>query len=103
MSDFKCAVNEQNKSIELPLFRLGGSVQQNPHMRAFWASTVSFFLAFLAWFALAPLALDVAVSLDICENQVFPPAQFKTRLAYLKFKNIKTNIAYCQYGKNDAN
>ncbi|CAE8690783.1 unnamed protein product [Polarella glacialis] len=102
MSDFKCAVNEQNKAIELPLLRLGGSVQQNPHMRAFWASTISFFLAFVAWFALAPLALDVAVSLKICENQQFPPAQFKTQLAYLKFKSLKTGIAYCQYGKNDA-
>ncbi|CAE8721682.1 unnamed protein product [Polarella glacialis] len=102
MSDFKCAVNEQNKATELPLLRLGGSVQQNPHMRAFWASTISFFLAFLAWFALAPLALDVAISLKICENQQFPPAQFKTQLAYLKFKSLKTGIAYCQYGKNDA-
>ena len=45
--DFKCNTDENNKATELPLLRLGGTVQQNPHMRAFWASTISFFLAFL--------------------------------------------------------
>ena len=39
------------KSTELPLLRLGGTVQENPHMRAFWASTCSFFIAFVGWFA----------------------------------------------------
>ena len=48
---FKCAVNEALKSTELPLLRLGGTVQENPHMRAFWASTCSFFIAFVGWFA----------------------------------------------------
>ena len=45
--EYKCKVDENNKATELPLLRLGGTVQQNPHMRAFWASTISFFLAFL--------------------------------------------------------
>ena len=45
--DYKCQVDENNKATELPLLRLGGTAQQNPHMRAFWASTISFFLAFL--------------------------------------------------------
>ena len=44
-------------------------------MRAFWASTISFFLAFLGWFALAPLSLEVATSIGQCENQLYPPAQ----------------------------
>ena len=38
------------KATELPLLRVCGTVQQNPHMRAFWASTISFFLAFLGCF-----------------------------------------------------
>ena len=69
MPEYRLATNANNKATELPLCRIGGSVQQNPHMRAFWASTISFFLAFLGWFALAPLALDVAKSMEICENQ----------------------------------
>ncbi|CAE7247528.1 NRT2.5 [Symbiodinium sp. CCMP2592] len=67
-------------------------------MRAFWASTISFFLAFLGWFALAPLGLEVATSMGTCENQLFPPTDFPTRPAYLKFKNLKSGLSYCQYG-----
>jgi len=73
MTEYKLAVNDNNKATELPLCRIGGSVQANPHMRAFWGATISFFLAFLGWFALAPLALDVAKSMEICENQLYPP------------------------------
>ncbi len=47
MPDFKLAVDKNNKATELALIRVCGTVQQNPHMRAFWASTISFFLAFL--------------------------------------------------------
>lgn len=68
-------------------------------MRAFWGSTVSFFLAFLGWFALAPLALDVATSMEICENQLFPPAENPKRQAFLKFTNLKTGNKYCKYGQ----
>ena len=46
-SDFTLAVDENNKATELPLLRVCGTVQQNQHMRAFWASTISLFLAFL--------------------------------------------------------
>ena len=98
MSDFKLAVDENSKATELPLLRVCGTVQQNPHMRAFWASTISFFLAFLGWFALAPLSLEVATSIGQCENQLYPPAQNPTRPAYLKYKNLKTGLTYCQYG-----
>ena len=106
MSDFKLAVNENNKATELPLLRVCGTVQQNPHMRAFWASTISFFLAFLGWFALAPLGLEVATSMGQCENQLYPTAEYPKRVAYLKYKNLKSGLEYCQYGKvldsNDA-
>ena len=50
MADFKLQVDESNKATELPLLRICGTVQQNPHMRAFWGSVFSFFLAFLGWF-----------------------------------------------------
>ena len=49
-------------------------------------------------FALAPLALEVATSIEMCENQIYPPTEFPTRPAYLKFKNLKSGLAYCQYG-----
>jgi len=106
MPEFKLAVNAANKATELPLLRIGGTVEQNPHMRAFWASTISFFLAFVGWFALAPVALDVAYSMEICENQKFPPnldtmQNLKVK-AFLKYKNIKTTKTYCRFGKNDA-
>ena len=48
--EYKLAVDSSNKATELPLLRVCGTVQQNPHMRAFWASTISFFLAFLGCF-----------------------------------------------------
>ena len=50
------------------------------------------------WFALAPLGLEVATSMGTCENQLFPPKENPKRPAYLKFKNLKTGLAYCQYG-----
>ena len=57
------------------------------------------------WFALAPLSLEVATSMGTCENQLFPPEENPTRKAYLKFKNLKSGLAYCQYGviKEDGN
>ena len=99
MADFKLQVDESNKATELPLLRICGTVQQNPHMRAFWGSVFSFFLAFLGWFALAPLGLEVATSINMCENQKFPPAEYPLRPAYLKYKSLKTGLEYCQYGK----
>ncbi|CAL1144704.1 unnamed protein product [Cladocopium goreaui] len=90
MPDFKLAVDKNNKATELALLRVCGTVQQNPHMRAFWASTISCFLAFLGWFALAPLALEVATSMGTCENQLYPPEDNPKRVAYLKYKSLKT-------------
>ena len=36
-----------------------------------------------------------------CENQLYPPEDNPKRVAYLKYKSLKTGKAYCQYGKND--
>merc|ERR1719161_3155110 len=81
------------KSTELPLLRLSGSVKQNPHMRAFWGATCSFFIAFVGWFALAPVALDVIHSIGMCENQLYVVEDEPTRPAFIAYKNIKTGKA----------
>jgi len=99
-SDYAVEVNENNKAVGLNLMpsKLGRDSKHGAHMRAFWASTISFFLAFLGWFALAPVALDVAHSIGICENQVYLPEEHPTRMAFLKFKSIATKEKYCRYG-----
>ena len=97
----KLEVDTDGKAVELRLLRLSGTVEENPHMRAFWGATISFFLAFLGWFALAPLGLEVATSMSICENQMYPPIEHPTRKAYLKFKHLKSGRLYCRYGKDN--
>ena len=93
--------NELNKAVELNLSctKLGRDAKHGCHMRAFWASTSSFFLAFVGWFALAPVAVDVAHSISICENQLYPPMENPSRTAFLKFKTVDGGIAYCTHGK----
>jgi hypothetical protein len=84
------------KSVEPPLLHVIGTVQQKPHMRVFWASMISFFLAFLGWVALAPRTLDGEQSMVVCENQLYPPQEFPKRTAYLKYKTLGTLMTYCQ-------
>eukprot|EP00409_Alexandrium_fundyense_P005282 CAMPEP_0185901094 /NCGR_PEP_ID=MMETSP0196C-20130402/493_1 /TAXON_ID=2932 /ORGANISM="Alexandrium fundyense, Strain CCMP1719" /LENGTH=40 /DNA_ID= /DNA_START= /DNA_END= /DNA_ORIENTATION= len=40
--------------------------------------------------------------MEICENQLYPPDQNPTRMAFIKYKDLKTGEKYCQYGTNDA-
>jgi len=96
-----CVQTENGKATELNLScrKLGSSPQNGAHMRAFWGSTSSFFLAFVGWFALAPVAIDVAHSIEICENQKFNPRENPKRLAFLKFKTVNTKVPYCTYGQ----
>ena len=96
-----CKVNENLKSMELPILRLSGTVKQNPHMRAFWASTCSFFIAFVGWFALAPVAIDVMHSIGQCENQLFTVGEDMTRPAFLEYKSLATGKPYCVHGLVD--
>merc|ERR1712048_1431150 len=49
----------------------------------------------------APLGLEVASSMGVCENQLYPPEDYPKRKAFIKYKNIKTLETYCQYGKNE--
>merc|ERR1719428_256842 len=72
-------------------------------MRAFWASTCSFFIAFVGWFALAPVAIDVMHSIGQCENQIYKvgdPA-YMTRPGFVDYKEVATGKGYCVHGKND--
>jgi len=98
-SDYVVPVDENLKATTLDLSpkARGTNRQHGAHMRAFWGATVSFFLAFIGWFALAPVALDVAHSIGICENQVYPPSQHPARQAFLKYKS-KTGATYCRFG-----
>jgi len=46
----------------------GSRRQTSPHMRAFWAATLAFMLAFIGWFAFAPLLTIVRVDIGLCDN-----------------------------------
>jgi len=94
--------NLKATTLNLDPRKVAGGPQRGAHMRAFWASTISFFLAFVGWFALAPIAIDVAQSIGICENQLHPPLQNPKRKAYLKYKKADPpKEPYCTYGRND--
>eukprot|EP00435_Cladocopium_sp_Y103_P056112 s663_g18.t2 len=62
------------------------------------STRISFFLAFFGWFALTPVALEVATSIGICENQLFPPEKFPNRPAYLTYKDLNSGLTYCSHG-----
>jgi len=98
--EYAVQVNEMNKSVELKLCGgLGRNKKHGAHMRAFWASTISFFMAFVGWFALSPVAIEVCTSIEVCENQLYPPLANPTKKAYLKFKAVASGKKFCQYGK----
>jgi len=48
----------------------GKTLKTGPHMRGFWFATVSFFLAFLGLFSMAPLMVLIREDIGICDNQV---------------------------------
>jgi len=50
-------------------FRCGKNLKTGPHMRGFWFATISFFLAFLGWFSMAPLMVLIREDIGICDNQ----------------------------------
>jgi len=56
------------KKLCLPI-RFGVTLMTGTHMRGFWFATVSFFLAFLGWFSIAPLIVIIRKDLGICDNQ----------------------------------
>ncbi len=65
---YACCIDQSqdDRSVEIPLFSLA-----RPHMRSFHCAWVSFFLAFLAWFAIAPLLTEVQKSLELTKEQIW--------------------------------
>jgi len=76
--EFEVPVDDQQKCTEFRPFKMLGGVvpvphcgrrrSTNPHMRAFWAATLAFTLAFIGWFAFAPLLTVVRVDIGLCDN-----------------------------------
>merc|ERR550514_1578689 len=52
----------------IPVPHCGKRKKTNPHMRGFWAATLAFMLAFIGWFAFAPLMTVVRRDIGICDN-----------------------------------
>jgi len=75
---FECVVDDRNKSMEflpfktyagvIPYPHCGKTRKTNPHMRAFWGATLAFMLAFIGWFAFAPLMTVVRKDIGLCDN-----------------------------------
>ena len=75
---FELPVDDRNKSTEFKPFKMMGPIPYpncgrrratNPHMRGFWAATLAFMLAFIGWFAFAPLLTVVREDIGLCDNQ----------------------------------
>ena len=64
---------QHNKATELQLWPLFGSklTFARPHMRAFHFQWLSFFVAFMAWFAYAPLLVIIRQDLDISTRGIW--------------------------------
>lgn len=93
---YECAVDGQNKSTEfipfkrafgiIPYPHCGRRKTTNPHMRGFWAATMAFTMAFIGWFAFAPLLVVVRKDIGLCDND----DQVQ--------KNIETAKCVCKVG-----
>ena len=64
---------QHNKATELQLWPLFGTklTFARPHMRAFHFQWLSFFVAFMAWFAYAPLLVIIRQDLDISTRGIW--------------------------------
>merc|ERR1719460_1105318 len=75
--EFEVPVDANQKCTEFKPFKFYGPFllphcgrrkKTNPHMRAFWAATLAFMLAFIGWFAFAPLMVVVRKDIGLCDN-----------------------------------
>lgn len=76
--EFEVPTDSQNRCTEFKPFKTIGGVipyphcgrskRTNPHMRGFWAATLAFMLAFIGWFAFAPLLVVVRKDIGLCDN-----------------------------------
>ena len=65
---YACRVDQSqgDRSVEIPIFSMA-----RPHMRGFHYAWMTFFFAFLAWFAITPLLSDVQRSLGLTKEQIW--------------------------------
>jgi NNP family nitrate/nitrite transporter-like MFS transporter len=113
---FECEVDEFLKATAFQPFKIPGatsgprgcglhvgkSKRTNPHMRAFWFATLSFFLAFTGWFCLMPLTTIIREDIGICDNQERMDAGLdesceckancKATLSYAKMGNVGSTV-----------
>jgi len=69
-SRFDWPVDENDKATVIKLWpwTIGRSKLRNPHARGFWCSWITFFVAFLGWFAFAPLMPEVRKHIGLCDS-----------------------------------
>jgi len=65
---YACRVDQsqEDRSVEIPVFSMA-----RPHMRGFHFAWLTFFFAFLAWFAITPLLAEVQYSLGLSKQQIW--------------------------------
>jgi len=62
---------QDDRAVEIALCSIS-----RPHMRAFHCAWTSFFVAFLCWFAIAPLLSEVTISLNLTKQQIWTSNMF---------------------------
>jgi len=65
---YACRVDQtqEDRSVEIPIFSFA-----RPHMRSFHFAWLTFFFAFLAWFAITPLLGEVQKTLGLTKEQIW--------------------------------
>eukprot|EP00968_Pinguiococcus_pyrenoidosus_P011562 scaffold935_cov248-Pinguiococcus_pyrenoidosus.AAC.21 len=64
--DLRCDPDQGYKASYIKIWSCG-----MPHMRSFHFAWLSFFMAFLGWFAFAPLIPEIRKDLDLTDNQIW--------------------------------
>lgn len=64
--DVKVAPDQQDRATEIRLLSI-----RRPHMRAFHFAWFGFFMAFVSWFAFAPLMPEIKVDLGMSKSEVY--------------------------------
>lgn len=59
-------VDSRQKATEIRFCSL-----KRPHMRGFWSATLGFFMAFIGWFAMAPLMTTIKKDLGLTKDEVY--------------------------------
>jgi nitrate/nitrite transporter NarK len=99
--EWEVRTNEQDKCLDFHPFKMkmgfipvphcGRRKATNPHMRAFWAATLAFMLAFIGWFAFAPLMTVVRKDIGVCDNDAAVQMDIENTKCVCK-KDCKTTL-----------